>query len=56
MPHKEVTLESFGLTPEEMAALVKGSQRYLPVRDEEGALEDITPDSSLDIEPKRRTS
>jgi hypothetical protein len=47
---KEITLEDLQLTPEEMAEIVKGSQRFLPVRDEEGALADVTPDVDNDTE------
>jgi hypothetical protein len=53
-PHKDITLEDLGLTTEDMTVLVNGSQRFMPARDEDGELEDITPD--VDAEPKRRTS
>jgi hypothetical protein len=41
---KEITLEDLNLTPEEMAVLVKGAQRHLPARDDDGSLMDITPE------------
>jgi len=40
---KEITLEDFGLTPEQMDEIVKGAQRFMPARDEDGKLLDITP-------------
>lgn len=45
---KEITLEDFGLTPEQMKEIVMGAQRYMPARDEEGKLLDVSPDSPLD--------
>jgi len=55
-PHKEITLEDFVLTPEEMKTVVQGSQRFLPAREDDGALADIAPDSNIDNTPERRTS
>ncbi len=57
MPHKNITVEDLGLTPEDMKVVVAGSQRFMPARDEDGALEDVTPDNNnLDIPVKRKTS
>jgi hypothetical protein len=54
--HKEVTLEDFGLSEKELDTIVRGAQRFMPAREDDGTLADITPDNHLDIEPKRRTS
>jgi hypothetical protein len=52
--HKEVTLEDFGLSEKELDTIVRGAQRFMPAREDDGTLADNTPD--LDIEPKRKTS
>ena len=56
MKQKPVTLEDLGLTPDEMETVVAGSQRFLPAREDDGSLADITPDSGLDTEPEPETS
>jgi hypothetical protein len=54
---KELTLEDFNLTPEELARLVAGAQRHFPARDDDGNLSDTNPDedqntvNNSDIQP-----
>jgi len=43
---KELTLEDFDLTPEELARLVAGAQRHFPARDDDGNLSDTSPDEA----------
>jgi hypothetical protein len=40
---KELTLEDFNLTPDELALLVAGAQRHFPARDDDGNLSDTEP-------------
>jgi len=42
---KELTLEDFDLTPEELARMVAGAQRHFPARDDDGNLSDTEPDA-----------
>jgi len=53
---KELTLEDFNLTPEELARLVAGAQRHFPARDDSGELADTAPDpenpvDNSDVQP-----
>jgi len=43
---KELTLEDFNLSPEELARLVAGAQRHFPARDDDGNLSDTNPDEA----------
>lgn len=57
MPKKtEITLEDLGLTPEEMELLVRGSQRFMPAREDDGSLASVEPDSDVDTEAETQTS
>jgi len=53
---KEITLEDLGLTPDEMEQLVKGSQRFMPAREDDGSLANIDPDSDVDDNAEPPTS
>ena len=55
-PFVTITTRLVGAAPEEMETVVQGSQRFLPAREDDGALADITPDSNIDNTPERRTS
>jgi hypothetical protein len=48
--NKEIAIEDFNLSPKELADLVRGAQRALPARDEDGSLLDV------DAEPETQTS
>lgn len=48
----EITLEDLGLTPEEMENFVKGAQRFMPAREDDGALASV----DIDEEPEPPTS
>jgi hypothetical protein len=50
--HKEITLADLGLSSEEMETLVRGSQRFLPAREDDGSLAPVDPDSDVDTEPE----
>lgn len=47
---KEITLEDLGLTPEEMELLVKGSQRFMPAREDDGALANVDVDNDTETQ------
>jgi len=53
---KELTLEDFNLTPAELARIVAGAQRHLPVQDENGEPANTTPDNDVDNDSETPTS